>query len=920
MGRCNNKRAQQAAQALRNTPSRARFSKGPPPRRKKGGRGDANSSSTSAAVGNSRKKSSVAAAAATNARVIDKISKRVEEKSKNTNSITSLTRQQPLDGIDVSKLDEVTLSNESIELVTRLLKDLNVVETEEKKEDDSELFDETDDDYEAQQVGDVPQQRGKTGGYSEYDDDVAPDEEEYLERSRMYSGEAMEGDNANEETNTAESMTSDDDAIQRSPIFMQLTEQLSFSKEDAKRACLAIEDWDIPDKQSKEKIGNDSLDSDHLGLAMDWLCLHLTDGELKKGFRPNPGRMKRPTVSSINAGGMLLAGTGRTKPIPHSSISFARPITSDREWRETLRRQVRKGGFLRLGFHHNEAEKACDATMHVSEKTSTEDDEQGLRVVLALLEKDVLGADNSETHQATSTDLEFARQEQEQERQALEAIYDADFQAKDIPGSGLGRYIVSFTPNDDLRPPAHSEECKLHVFLRPGYPVLTPPLLLFTNPTLPPSLLRRINVEMIRQSMGTAGEPIVFTMVDILSNSVPAMQADFIKEQRSKEIEAEQLRMRREAGHDIDSIIETQYESDGKIGRRQKAKLRAAEKSFDRESELRQADEERKRRQEERLEKIKGQEKSIRQNFAHRAIEQRARQQVDEEAERAARGAMNDAFNKGETADVARAAAHQARRKVLRDHGEDVSSSESEGNECNDTSENDMAPEADDDAEVRSKGKQETNQKTSKATPTTQAFMDRLRKYYYDAADAKAKSAETEKAVISRNESEIVRTTGTYHFTEPKTTETTVQARNSHVPRPVPVQTGELVDVMNDVVRSQSEQPWLISPEARVPFTSSNPVRFSPQESLLMKDISNKLRKELERKMESAEEWKRKNASKISHAENKGACKAQRFHSMLSQRQKLPAYEMRDEIVRTIAANQITVISGATGWYVRLSS
>ena len=61
-----------------------------------------------------------------------------------------------------------------------------------------------------------------------------------------------------------------------------------------------------------------------LALAMDWLCLHLAEDELTKGFKPNPN-----TTSPI-----ILMGTGRTKPIPHPSISVAKKITTDRDWQK----------------------------------------------------------------------------------------------------------------------------------------------------------------------------------------------------------------------------------------------------------------------------------------------------------------------------------------------------------------------------------------------------------------------------------------------------------------------------------------------------------------------------------------------------------------------------------------------------------
>ncbi len=70
------------------------------------------------------------------AKVIDKLSKRVQGKDKATanNNVhyskesTGIQKKHPLAGIDKSKLDEVKLSDELIQIVTKLLTDLNVME------------------------------------------------------------------------------------------------------------------------------------------------------------------------------------------------------------------------------------------------------------------------------------------------------------------------------------------------------------------------------------------------------------------------------------------------------------------------------------------------------------------------------------------------------------------------------------------------------------------------------------------------------------------------------------------------------------------------------------------------------------------------------------------------------------------------
>ena len=193
MGRCNNRRVQQAAQASRNKPSRARFSKPPPSSKKKagqgnnnkgrGGRGGGNTSST----GRSNTDRQHAA-------TIDKISKRLQDKNRQV-SIRRSGEHDPLRGVDISKLNEITLSDASIQLVTKLLRDLNVMDSldneDEKEEVEERLIDETDDAISDEQQqfaeddeNDVDndsifdeQQRfsGMNAGYSEYENDFEDD-------------------------------------------------------------------------------------------------------------------------------------------------------------------------------------------------------------------------------------------------------------------------------------------------------------------------------------------------------------------------------------------------------------------------------------------------------------------------------------------------------------------------------------------------------------------------------------------------------------------------------------------------------------------------------------------------------------------------------------------------------------------------
>ena len=152
MGRCNNRRAQERAAQERNVSARARFSKGPP--NKKGGRGGRGRGGRGGRDGGRGR-----GGGRNNDAVVEKIKNRVQQqrkdlggisivKSKTTTAnsgtnnrdanITSISRKSrhAMDGIDVSKLDSITLSAESVKIVERLLRAYNVWEGDNNDEDE----------------------------------------------------------------------------------------------------------------------------------------------------------------------------------------------------------------------------------------------------------------------------------------------------------------------------------------------------------------------------------------------------------------------------------------------------------------------------------------------------------------------------------------------------------------------------------------------------------------------------------------------------------------------------------------------------------------------------------------------------------------------------------------------------------------
>lgn len=119
--------------------------------------------------------------------------------------------------------------------------------------------------------------------------------------------------------------------------------------------------------------------------------------------------------------------------------------------------------------------------------------------------------------------------------------------------------------------------------------------------------------------------------------------------------------------------------------------------------------------------------------------------------------------------------------------------------------------------------------------------------------------------------------------------------------------------MMKGLVKEQSEQPWLVSEakEARVLTAEGQNENLTPDELAKQNKINKTLRDELKRLYQQAEKAEAKHGS--SDQSKRSDQSSQQFFKMLSQRKKLPAYLMKEEIVQTIASNQITVISGDTG-------
>jgi hypothetical protein len=924
---------------------------------------------------------------------------------------TTIRKRDALHGVDITKIDQVRLSEETVQHIMDLLTKLNVVEAtatvgataaeEEKKSEEEEealrnirnelatgksaglsahvkefvpIFHhvdengdykrqdlDSDDDEEEEEESSSEDEESETipvdtgtssapnglgldnykGGYEEYDDDGEGNEifggDSSLQENENENHDDLESDQEENENETSNNFIS-------SPLFLHLTTHLSFTTEVAKRTCAALEHWGVVAKPTKpisdsaeneegktqETTENDTntkqehstLDSKQLALAMDWLCLHVSEDDLKKGFRPNP-KQREVTKRNITMKGPDRAKNVNVKAVAHPSISFAKPM-NEQEWYVQSDKELRSLGFLRLGFTADECEQACSLTGLYKNVIAPEEDDASLRILLSRLECKAIQESNPIGNvKSTMADLEFAREERKHELEAIMAIYGDEFQtSKPLQGSGNEDEVHYKLLLNDLTVLESGNEFsgigQLHVLTKSTYPTISPPYLFFTNPTLPPTLLRRLNLSLARKAHELEGMPVVFEMMEFLSSEVPRLHDDFIKEQRTKEFEAEQRRIRESAGHDVDIVIEAQYEADGKIGRRQRAKLRAAEMAFDRTDKLEDEKLEKEKRRDERLKMARTATQNVRQTRTEKLLEQREKARTDGEAEKAARAAMNSAFLRGEPVEVARKFAERARNESLIANGVAVEEVKKEKGDTEMTLKSDKDDKDDskegssENDDVQGNGTNVRSAINPRATQTTLAFTQRLKKFYEDAAKRKLEHGSDSPEV---------------HLVKPESNEKDQpsdfnEGIDSHVPAPVFVPCRALNEVAEDVISQQKQQPWLLSPEARAPSDENDPSMIHTVENLSSEEkkkrhnISKVLSHELKSKYRKAEEWSQRSSGKQpihSKKSRQNAPLPERFSTMLAQRSRLPAYKMKDKIIQTISNNQITVISGDTG-------
>ena len=961
MGRCNNRRAQERAAQERNVPSRARFSKGPPKkngrgggRGGRGGRGDGgrnNNDNGGRGRGTGGGRGGIRGGrTSTNDAVVQKLQNRVARQSQDIGGISIVStrkrKSNPLAGIDISKLDTVALSAESVAVVERLLKEYNVWEQTNDNDDDDESIEEKKDDNDGDDVNMEKMSQNLTSDaspilkegeedlyddyYGDYDDE--PSEQCQSQEIITNRGEdVMYYSNSDQDDDDVRDDAAGSDEFSNTPSFLHLTQHYSFKEHDVilalnastKRLSKKNSEVNDEDADHENKTNNSAKDEDDgniLEMAMDWLSLHLNESDLRHGFRVQP----KPK-SGASSHDRMMANTipMKYKAVPHESISIMPKLTQSqykKESREALlewKRQQLTTELIRMGFHSLEIDSVFASLEDKMEKIfdkfpESNYDEGGNEVQLLSLLEDTLFAKLVECiemeagiESIDSTDVdeeidEMATMERDQEKEVLEAIYAESFQSlnnssfnDNIEGN---RYLLQVNPTTPLQPPA-SDKCQFHVLTRRGYPLVQSPIVWFFNGGLPPSLLRRMNTSLIKKSRDQLGQASIYEMMEYLSENLSLWQKEFIDEEALAEKATATIHekaAKAEATCDDEEIdyFTTTFtaEERKKLSRRQRQKLIAAEKLYARDEIILEKQRLKQQKDEERRHRIQLENKTVSSRMADKEVNKRWHDYVHDEAEKASRKAMNDAFLRGEGREEARAAADNAKLEVLRFHGE-LEECDDEKDQSNAVDTSITVDDERKNNEAQSDAAEEkainasltTHKPRSDATPKTLLFVEKLRKIYEQKAKEKAEG-------IDSSESEY----GTVRLANPSSAP---NGPKTHAPTPVVAPSPGVAEVFDDIVETHKSQPWLIAPDARVPI-SSEKTGFHTSQTISIEEVQKKertsktLRADLKRKYDK---------------------RSGPFNDMLSQRSKLPAYKMRNDLVKTIRESQVTVVSGDTG-------
>mmetsp|Transcript_2419 Transcript_2419/g.5135 ORF Transcript_2419/g.5135 Transcript_2419/m.5135 type:complete len:380 (+) Transcript_2419:118-1257(+) len=368
-----------------------------------------------------------------------------------------------------------------------------------------------------------------------------------------------------------------------------------------------------------------------------------------------------------------------------SALSFVPKLTQAQCERERKGRIIKslKTDCIRLGFHAQEVNQVFASTeieklLLLLEEGNGEEGDNHLQPLTLwngeLLKNIIARVEDSSFQEDTLLVLDQGAEREveekelrEEEIEVLEAIYAEGFQPLSNTSSSSEEgtsstdnnnlhYRVEVSPAQPLHITQHdastnaNNKCHLHVIAnRRGYPLSSPPMLWFTNSSLPPALLRRISIQLQKKARELTGQSAVFHLIEYAAEGLASWQTQYMEEEGLTK--------------------ETIERSDTEEYNYQRQKLRAAGKPHTHQHILieqqRLIDETNKRRQEQ----VQFETKTMTSRSAGKFLHQQMHERVEEEVDAAGRRAMNDALCRGEGRDEARKAAEVAEKEVKKFHG-----------------------------------------------------------------------------------------------------------------------------------------------------------------------------------------------------------------------------------------------------------
>ena len=273
MGRCNNRRAQQAAEALRNTPARARFSKVPTQQRgkkktthnkndNKQHSGNNHSSNQQQQQQNDGRRTTHHGRSSNSSHpqhesVVSKMKQRVQQQPTVTKARTSSTTKLHLSPKQLEQLDEIQLSEEALHRIASILAQLQVVGKQPTpvKEEDT-VFPVATGEHTTEEPS-TPADHDTTHGdhpvstdeYAEYEHDWDEEHQAFVSSHEVKEEEQKNTSDNNHHYQQQHTSSSSSDIQQhtspsstsKDPVFLKLTKSFSFTPTQATSACRAVQ-------------------------------------------------------------------------------------------------------------------------------------------------------------------------------------------------------------------------------------------------------------------------------------------------------------------------------------------------------------------------------------------------------------------------------------------------------------------------------------------------------------------------------------------------------------------------------------------------------------------------------------------------------------------------------------------------------